>query len=728
MNSNAISKYFDELNNTKSTVKQETTHMKDLKKVETYQKGALKYEKLFNKLEKAYTDCITNCSCATFNQSAQLLIHVTYSGICNVTSDYFITAFKGSMYYCLKYDIYSSNILHKNDVLKGITDNKDKENLNKLYNTLYSFLEFISNNEIIKYTMFFSSNSQFEPSLKNLLLCLPNISVTLSTHNQTFISSLNGAIRYILFGNKAHALYCDEIFKFDVELFTKYLQIPVPDKFKNDFNNMINIMSNEIIQRCKKISKPDPTIYYNIYQLLTTDPNHIFKLNFNNNCISISECSNILESDKIEPFRPISITDSNVLSRVVNGYNPETLYKCLLSIAQDSSDFTQIDNISKALATTLISSISKRQIVVVSCNNNNIVQAKEFFHRLICSEEYRNISVVDNDYDIKQLNYKNFRNILDKISYTKTRALFVNNSEDNVADVTKEKLLKTSNETNVQIFVFQTSRNVDYIPADKLIHINLSDWELKNDISCIVSDDLLWSRLYLSVYGLHLIFNERNNKNKFGIKDVSVENDVMFEGMDQDEIIKKISDEFITSCFVSKEEAEIRKGERRKYINNIKEENINWSSELIKNRLEQQPLFSTYESDFLEYADIYLATQYYKNEINKYNITSKTIKKYVKDNYKETFPYITLNLLYTKYPNRQQGFSMLSIKSPWKEIEKQLKETNVNNPIGIDKQIELQLNNLIEALPNTIDFRHLSIYSHDTPHIQKTNGDSDKDS
>ena len=52
MNSNAISKYFDELNNTKSTVKQETTHMKDLKKVETYQKGALKYEKLFNKLEK----------------------------------------------------------------------------------------------------------------------------------------------------------------------------------------------------------------------------------------------------------------------------------------------------------------------------------------------------------------------------------------------------------------------------------------------------------------------------------------------------------------------------------------------------------------------------------------------------------------------------------------------------------------------------------------------------
>ena len=53
---------------------------------------------------------------------------------------------------------------------------------------------------------------------------------------------------------------------------------------------------------------------------------------------------------------------------------------------------------------------------------------------------------------------------------------------------------------------------------------------------------------------------------------------------------------------------------------------------------------------------------------------------------------------------------MLSIKSPWKEIEKQLKETNVNNPIGIDKQIELQLNNLIEALPNTIDFRHLSIY------------------
>lgn len=713
MNNNTISKYFDELNNTKSTVKLESTLIKDLKKVEQRKKDALKYEKIFSKLEKAYTDCITNCSYATFNQSAQLLIHVTFSSIYNVPSDYFISSFNGSIYYCLKDDIYNSNILHKNDVLKGITDNKDKENLNKLYNTLYSLLEFISMNKIIKYIMFFSSNSQLEPNLKNLLLCFPDASIYLSEQKQTFIFSKNGAIRYILLGNKAHALYCDEIFKLDIEFFTRHLQIPIPGKFENDFNNMINIISNEITQKCMKISKPAPTIYYNIYQLLAEDPNHIFKLSFNNNCIHISKCSNTLETDKIEPFRPICIRDSNVLSRVVNGYKPDALYKCLLSIAQDSSDFTQIDNISKALAATLISSIAKRPIVVVSCNNNNIAQSKKFFHSLICSEEAGNISVVDNNYDIKQLNYKNFRNILNKISCTKTRALFVNNSEDNVADVTTEKLLKTSGETNVQIFVFQTSRNVDYIPTDKLIHINLSDWDLKNDISCSRSEDLLWGRLYLSVYGLHLIFNERNNKNKFGLKDVPVENDAMFEGMDQDEIIKKISDEFINCCFVSAKEAATRKKERLTHINKIKKENINCSDELIKNLLEHQPLFSTYDSDFLEYADVYLATQYYKNEITKYKITSKTIKKYIKDNYCKTFPHGTLNISYTKYEARGPGFQMLSIKSPWAEIEKQLKETNVNNTIDIDKKIELQLSNLIEALPKTINFRHLSIYSHD---------------
>lgn len=718
MNKNAISRYFDEFNNANSSADQQSVFMKELKKVENYIKGEDKYKKLLNKLKKAYTACITNKSYTKFNQFAKFLIYVTYSGVYNQESEYSTTAFKGSLYYCMKLDIYNAHTLRKNDVLKGITENKDKEELVKLYDTLCNFLELISTNTIIKYIMFFSSNSQTKYDMADLLLFLPNIYILLNAQEYTFILSLNQSVRYISFENQAYALYCDELFKFDVDFFAKCLRIPIPAKFKSDLNNMINIMSDEIIQRCKKVSKPEPTIYYNVYQSPSTVSNHIFKLSFDNNCISISKCSNALETDKIEPFRPICIRDSNVLFQVVNGYKPNTLYKYLLSIAMDSSDFAQINNISKALAMTMISSISKRQIVVVSCNDNNILQAKEFFCRLIRSEEADNISVINNDDDIKQLSYKNFRNTLNKISYTKTRAVFINNSKDSVTDGTKEKLLQILSETNVQIFIFQTSKKIDYIPADRLIHINLSDWELKNDISCLVSGDLLWGRLYLSVYGLHLIFNERNNKNKFGIKDVSAENDVVFEGMDQDEIIKKISDEFITRCFVSKEEAEVRKKERHAYIDKIKKENTDWSDELIKNRLEQQPLFSTYNSDFLEYANVYLATQYYKNEINKYNITSKTIKKYVKDNYKETFPYSTLNISYTKYNERKKGFDKLSIKRPWVEIEKQLKETNVNNPIGTDKKIELQLSNLIEALPYTIDFRHLSIYSHDTPHIQ----------
>lgn len=83
-------------------------------------------------------------------------------------------------------------------------------------------------------------------------------------------------------------------------------------------------------------------------------------------------------------------------------------------------------------------------------------------------------------------------------------------------------------------------------------------------------EDLLWGRLYLSVYGLHLISSERNNKNKFEIKYTHTENKSIFGEMYQNEIIKEISEKFITRCFVSAEEAEIRKKEILAYINKIK--------------------------------------------------------------------------------------------------------------------------------------------------------------
>lgn len=400
---------------------------------------------------------------------------------------------------------------------------------------------------------------------------------------------------------------------------------------------------------------------------------------------------------------------------MVNNYRPQLLYSVLLSIARDTFDFKQVNNISKALAMTFVAKISKRPIVVVSCSDTNIVQAKELFKQIICSGENNYLFVVDMGYTLKNMTHKKFEQNIFKMDGTKIKAFFIDNFEDKVPANIKEKIIDILKDAeNIQFFIFQTSKNVDYISTDNLIHINLSDWNCLDNSFLLDTSNALWGRLYLPIYGLHLIVKERKSKQQFLLAESPIEDieEDIFDGMDKDKIIKKISEDFISQCFVSKEEAIERKRKRKKDIATIKTENPAFTDEYIKKQLGDQPLFSTPKDKFLEYANVYLNTQYPQNILKKYDIKDETIFEYIKSTYEDIFSYEPLNLRYTGWnQDRPMGFQLLSIKSPWKEIEKELQESSVNKIIGDDEKIEKQLHNLIEILPKTIDLKPLSRFA-----------------
>ena len=688
-------------------------------------------EKLYksnNDFIKAYNDVIDCNIYEHSTQQAQMFINLAEQfakeGIVHG-----LYAFKDTIFQCtIEHNMFNPIVFDINNVTNGVDGDNNKKALNKLYKSFYNELEKIGKEDIyticLKYYLFFSNNAFKYPVLNKLLWRFPNVEYFANNLINNYIPSYNKHICYFSSKNTSYVSVYGDILKLDIDFYCKFLGINIPEKYISDLKKMINVMTKVIQNHCCEPPQPDTTFYYCVYtdylnENLSHEMRHMHKLEFSNKSVRLTDCENLQQSGKIQMFNSIDMIENGCLHDVVNNYNPQLLYSVLISIVRYTSDFGQVDNISKALAMTFVAKISKRPIVVVSCSDTNIVQAKELFKQIICSGENNYLFVVDMGYTLKNMTHKKFEQNIFKMDDTKIKAFFIDNFEDKVPANIKEKIIDILKDAgNIQFFIFQTSKNVDYIPTDNLIHINLSDWNCLDNSFLLDTSNALWGRLYLPIYGLHLIFKERNSKRQFllaesPIEDIKedIEEDI-FDGMDKDKIIKKMSEDFISRCFVSREEAIERKRKRKKDIATIKTENPAFTDEYIKKRLGDQPLFSTPKDKFLEYANVYLNTQYPQNILKKYDIKNETIFEYIKSTYEDIFSYEPLNLRYTGWnQDRPMGFQLLGIKSPWKEIEKELQESNVNKIIGDDEKIEKQLHNLIEILPKTIDLKPLSRFA-----------------
>lgn len=196
----------------------------------------------------------------------------------------------------------------------------------------------------------------------------------------------------------------------------------------------------------------------------------------------------------------------------------------------------------------------------------------------------------------------------------------------------------------------------------------------------------------------------------------------MFSEMDYEDIIKKISKDFLNRCFVSKEEAEERKKKRLKAIEAIKKSpkcvDIKNTldpkqakieiEKIVERTLDKKLWFATFNTDFYMYADTFLKTQYPNPIINKYKVTNKTLKRY----FEKKLNYVNdkLNGEYTGKKG-ERGFLLLALKDSWDNIEMELKSTNINISENEENKIKEKLNYLFDVLPKTVDLRPLSSIS-----------------
>lgn len=698
----------------------------DLKLVEQNYRYNEKLINLINNITKA----LNNIQNVQFNDciDTTLLISISKYIKNSVKCNLYLTSFDGNIYYSYSNILKEYVYLDKQEIFKSVKDPEHKNLLDELYASVCDYLNFTNPDDYINHYihLYYNRTDVFYNNC-GLWNYFPEYVPSLNENDVPYIINRLGTAKYLLLNNNPKILICDELFDLDADFFYNCMQFKVSEKFKNTFEKMISLLYQRVYKTCKNYNKPAYTIFYNIYNLegliyphslAAVYPEFRYKLEFEDNTIKLSEYIDSLTPtsstwtppNSIQPFRPIGIVDTKTLYTTVNGYNPQKLYNYLYSIVDSSSDICQIDNISIALAMSLMSHISKRKIVVVTCSQDNISHAKAFFKGIICAQEANNTAVIDIGYELKHLRRKKFREKLHKLYGTKEKVLFIDNIDKPVSNPSDNNISEVLSEHNMQIIIFQTSRIIDYIANNSYIHINMSDWEPPTEKYDLNSEDELWAKLYLSVYGLHLIFNSRKSNMQFSLaKEIPKEDTDAFDEISEKEIIEKITNDFLNRCFVSKSEAEERQELRKKCINQIKQENPGASDDLIISKLDKRLWYSTYYDDFLKYADVFLETQYSKKLISKYQITSKTLKKYLSkaDN---TFKYGKLNSKYTGH-DAAYGFMLLALKDTWEIVEKELQNTNVNTDANIENKISQKLDYLIESLPNTIDFRPLSHFS-----------------
>lgn len=258
----------------------------------------------------------------------------------------------------------------------------------------------------------------------------------------------------------------------------------------------------------------------------------------------------------------------------------------------------------------------------------------------------------------------------------------------------------------MQTFIFQLDTIESTFPQKDCIHLDLSKW-IPPENCTFSANDALWAKIYLPIYGLHILFKDRKNTNKFDFPDIFESKKTIFE--DRDNVIKKMCSDFIKRYFVSVDEALKRKKNRRAAIREIRSKNPGCTDELIIKQLDKSLEFSTFGEDFETYAKLYLDTQYTPSLLEQYNITAEDIKDCLKN--MKTFKYDDVYMTHTgKSYERKAGFYYLSLIEPWEITKQRMLDTHVqpeeNDVISNDMNMAIQ--KLIDILPSVVDMKPLS--------------------
>ena len=194
-------------------------------------------------------------------------------------------------------------------------------------------------------------------------------------------------------------------------------------------------------------------------------------------------------------------------------------------------------------------------------------------------------------------------------------------------------------------------------------------------------EDCCWTRLYLSLYGLHLILEKQKSVHNFDLgcqlTPISRYDDPTST---RKNIIENIKNSFISEYFLSKQENEKRKSERAKRILELKKEHGKSESarSIIILELSKTPLYTT-RDELERYIEKYLETQFKPTFLSANNISCKDILKSVQSEY----AYTKTNIEYTMI-KKYRVFKDLSLKEPWLKTKAKMEQTNINTAEDFD--------------------------------------------
>lgn len=682
---------------------QSPTHelMKQLKNIEKQKRVGDKY----NILVEAYNSIYT-----LYNQKNTYIDKVLYLINCtyNILS---ISTFE------LRTDdkkIYTEHgIYYKNDITQEILTKSDSELAScfeKFYDALYNYVD------------------QFD-FLKDSLLYL----WILRTNNHDTYNKLTQfhqldplqtiyGTKYRVINGKTVFLFDDELYELNIDTLKRLLKIN--NNSDDILNKYIKCLNKEIQLSCCSIP-------------LSKDIRPLFKYLYPGQkqymlILDQGKASVSLHDDTIF-YKPIHLNESD-LQAIRNGYTLDAICRCLQVIS--NNNYTIIAAFAKLLADCLLPYPQSKKIYVVNVKNECDIEIIKNFIKRILSHGNGSTCVIDKNLTINEV-CKNYA-LLDELKYTRLYALFL---EQGSSEINAQQMLliynlitktsnnaKNSNKNNIQPILFQSTGEIpEFIKPKNIEYIDVSMSQLDEQINNLSSEECCWIRLYLSLYGLHLILKSQKSNLNFDLG-CKLEVSPTKKGFSEtsiycasrEEFISCITSDFLERYFVSVEEAGRRKAERTKRIKDIKKQYKDSPNlyNILTEKLSAYPLFETTKNDLEIYIKTYIETQCESSLIIHFKVTEKDIYQKIISN--EIYKVGEINAQYAGQDHGKKlgrGIQNLSIKELWPITKAKMEQTNINTaedsdikpteipkPASFDDPIDENLLEFLTSLNNAVKF------------------------
>lgn len=402
----------------------------------------------------------------------------------------------------------------------------------------------------------------------------------------------------------------------------------------------------------------------------------------------------------------------------IENYIPYSLLTCLNKLSGGSIDM--INDISELIANCLtFSPLSGKIFVIKVDDNEDMEKSKKFISKLISYDEYRYSKNNDNMYNVyntieildnntlKEFCTDEKAKELHSIRYSNIKAIFLDRNADELDLIEYGhfiKLFERKNNklfNNIQIILFQTEISTDDLRTSDIITIDFSDLDLDDcleNFDKIPAMDFLWAKIYLALYGYNKIKKQTKAKAKIKSDADNFSDDVINKLKDE------ILDNFITTCFVGKDEAHLisvnytamRAKEREK----LGGKNAN-NNELAK-AMEKYQLPFVYVKDFKELMDSFIKTQYDNKIVSRYKINASVLQKHLKAKYKSEYPYTDSNL---GFNTNKKVYMDLCLKKPKSELIEEFESNQIITANNSEKARDFEdIEQLYKVIKTDIDF------------------------